>query len=779
MARNRTSIHARRERRPATARGRADRLGSRSGALLAVAGLTLASALSIACTGGSSAAPSPTRSNLLLITVDTTRADRLGCYGYERARTPAIDGLASEGVLFEHAYTSSVITLPSHSSIMTGLLPPAHAVRDNGIDRLREDIETLAERLSGAGYRTGAFVCAGVLASAFGLDQGFEQYDDALSKPAAETDRFAERNADAVTEAALTWLARSDGRPWFLWIHYFDPHFPYEPREPYLTEFADRPYDGEIAAVDGAIARLLEGRDRAGGPNGTLTILVGDHGEGHGDHGEPTHGVFVFDETARVPLLISGAGLQPEPRRVAEVVRTVDVAPTALDLLGLPPLAPANGVSLRPLLHGDETDEPLPAYTEAVTPATMFGWAPVVSLRSERWKYVHSHQPELYDMESDPGETRNVIGDHRGDAETLRASLEGLLREIAEKIPRGEKVALDADEVERLRSLGYVGGGDPSFREQLEADPLTILRGASRDSAGAGERVRRMEEMERIRERVRANAFEEAVTLATAYLEVNPENSFVRALLAEAAERLGRMDLALAQYREVLARQRLNVDAWIGAGRILTRMDDMRQAKIAYTHALAINPRNTGALAPLAGLYLIEGDVAMAQEHYRRALKERPDNVGIIFTLAKLAESRGRKDEARDYLERVIALDASHLDALLKLAFLESREGRRQRALEILGEAEARHPGRAEISVARGQIYFEQGRLDQAEGELKAAISRAPQLPQGYHGLGMIAAHRGEISQARRFFKMALDADPQFSQSRDALRELSQGTPGV
>jgi len=744
-----------------------------------LAGTALLALSAIACTESSSSTPSPQRSNLLLITVDTTRADRLGCYGYAHGRTPSIDGLAAGGVVFEKAYTSSVITLPSHCSILTGLLPPAHAVRDNGIDRLRAEVVTLAERLAGAGYQTGAFVSAGVLGSDFGLDQGFEYYDDKLAKAQGETYRFAERDADSVTDAALAWLARSDGRPWFLWIHYYDPHFPYEPGEPYRTEFADQPYDGEVAAMDAAIGKLLAGRDRADGGSGTITILVGDHGEGHGDHGEMTHGIFVFDETARVPLVISRSGLSFDPRRVAEIVRTIDVAPTALDLLGLPPLSPVNGVSLRPLMIGDATDDPLPAYTEAVTPATMFGWAPVVAMRVDRWKYIHSPRPELYDMKTDPGETRNVIGDHRGDAESLRAGLERVLVEIAEKIPRPEPVALDADQMANLRSLGYIAGGDPSFREQLESDPFTILRNTSLDSTDAAERVRRMEVIDKIIDLVKNNGLEEAVRLATALLEVNPENSCVRSLLAEAAERLGKLDVALAQYKEVLTRQRLNVDAWIGAGRILTRMDNLKEAKIAYTHALAINPRNAGALTPLAGLYLIEGDAAKAEKYYRMALEQRPEQVSLSLTLAKLAEARGASDEARVYLERVISLDGTHLDALLRLSSLESREGHYARALEILGEAEAHHPGRGEISIARGQIYADQGRLAEAEGELKAGISRAPQLPQGYHALGLIAAHRGDVTRAKRFFQRALDADPQYSQAREAMRSLSERTPGV
>jgi arylsulfatase A-like enzyme/tetratricopeptide (TPR) repeat protein len=742
----------------------------------------LALLLTAACGTVSSPPPRPTGANLLLITLDTTRADHLGCYGYGEGRTPALDSIAASGVLFENAYTTAVVTLPAHVGILTGLFPPAHGVRHNGIDRLRPEVTTLAELLGAAGYRTGAFVSAEVLESGFGLDKGFEDYDDTLPEldgPGSDLQAVPERDADTVTDAALAWLARDDGRPWFLWVHYFDPHYPYAPGEPYRTEFAGRPYDGEIAAMDAAIARLLAGRDRAspgkGGAGGSVvTIVVGDHGEGLGDHGEATHGVFVHEESARVPLLMAAPGLVDAGGRFGEIVRSIDVAPTALDLLGLAPFQRADGVSLRPLVDGDNLDEPLRAYTEAVLPATMFGWDPSVALREGRWTYIHAQLPELYDVERDPRERENLVASSRAEATRLRNDLADLLGGLGGERPGPAGVLLDADQVERLRSLGYVAGGDPSFREQIAEDPLAIMRTDAGNSPDARARVRLMESMDRIRGELEENHLEEVVTMATALLEESPGNSFVRTLLAEAAERRGDLELALEQYRAILTSQRFNLDAWIREGRILTRMDDLAGAKLSYTHALAIHPRHFGALTAVAGLAMIEGDLALAEESYRKAIGLRPGHVAVTLTLAKLAEKRGDVDAARALLEKVVDVDASQLDAQLMLSFLESRAGHYDRALEILDVAATLHPHKAEISVARGQIYFEQGLLDKAEGELKTAITRAPQLPQGYHGLGLIAAHRGEVSQARRWFEMALDADPQFSRSRDALDDLKK-----
>jgi arylsulfatase A-like enzyme/Tfp pilus assembly protein PilF len=727
-----------------------------------------------ACAGDASLLAGPTRHNVLLITLDTTRADRLGSYGYGQGRTPAIDGIAAKGILFENAYTSSVMTLPSHASILTGLLPPAHAVRGNGTYRLRPGVRTVAEVLGEAGYRTGAFVSAAVLDSMFGLDQGFELYDDTTAEASLPGIISPERNAAAVTDAALAWLARTDDRPWFLWVHYFDPQYPLVPPEPYRSDFAARLYDGEIAYMDAAIGRLLGALEGTRGGERTITIVVGDHGEGLDDHGEFSHGVFLYDETARVPFIIGGPGLSPGPQRVKDVVRTIDVAPTLLDLLDLRAGTPMDGVSLRPVLKGGEPAEPLAAYSEAIMPATMFGWSPLAALRTGKWKYVHAPRPELYDLQSDPGETRNLIDEHRPVADRLRGDLEGILRDAAKDIPKPDRVSMDAEQIAKLRSLGYVAGGDPSFRQALDSDPLVVLAGASRSLADPKDRVDRLGKMLTVRQFVIKGELEKAVDLARRLVEMNPDNSFIRMILATAYRHQGRLDLAIAQYRAITSRQPENADAWIGAGWVLLRMEDLEGAKAAYTRALAINPRHIDAISSLGSLYLVEGDFEQSEQRFRQVLERRPNHITTLLTLAKIAETQGRGRDAKGYYQRVIGLDRSKLNTFLSLAFLEFQEGNHERALEILDDAGSHHPERAEISVARGDIYMNLGKLTEAGEEFEAATARAPQAPQGYHGLGLLAARRGDFQQARRFFQQALRADPGFTRARAELERLSR-----
>ncbi|MDX1630513.1 MAG: sulfatase, partial [Thermoanaerobaculia bacterium] len=398
--------------------------------------------------------------NLLLITLDTTRADHLGAWGWEHARTPILDELAGRGMRFVRADASVPVTLPSHASILTGLHPPRHGVRDNGTFALARAQTTVVERLRERGYDTAAVVSAAVVARRYGLDQGFGRYDDDL--PA--TGRTVERNAVATTRAALGLL--EDLRPPFLlWIHYFDPHEPYEaPAE--LRRELDGPtpaYDAEIAHVDRELGRIL---DRI--PDDTVTVLVGDHGEMLGDHGELTHGIFPYRGARRVPLLLAGPGIPPGS--VDCLVRTVDVAPTLLELAGAPVPDGLDGESLLPLLGSPGECADRPSYTESFQPYLSFGWYPLRSFSDGRWLLVHGPEDRLYDLESAAAETRNVASAHPERAREMRDRLVRTLEAMGETLePEIEPdVVPTGEEAERLRSLGYVSGGRQSHRLEGE-----------------------------------------------------------------------------------------------------------------------------------------------------------------------------------------------------------------------------------------------------------------------------------------------------------------------
>jgi choline-sulfatase len=404
--------------------------------------------------------------NVLLITLDTTRRDRIGCYGYAQAQTPAIDALAARGLRFEDAVTSVPVTLPSHATMLTGLYPPRHGVRDNGRQTLAPAHETLAEALSSRGYETAAFVGAFVLDRRFGLDQGFDVYDFSVSASGfrPRMPDFNERAASDVTDAALRWLGGrgSGGRtgaPFFAWVHYFDPHQPYESPLGREARFAGRGYDAEIAFADAQIERLVGELERQGVRARTLVIVTADHGEALGEHEEATHGLFVYEGTMRVPLIISNPALFDRAYVVSDrVAGLVDLRATIEDLLGCSSGAPSDGRSLL----GPTPDAARPIYIETLSSHYLAGWSPLYGLRTRSAKYILAPEPEYYDLRADPGEASNLFAAGGAPVESLRSelaeTLAGWAAAGAGGGDAGSERALTDEEIERLEALGYMQG---------------------------------------------------------------------------------------------------------------------------------------------------------------------------------------------------------------------------------------------------------------------------------------------------------------------------------
>ena len=342
--------------------------------------------------------------SLLIVTLDTTRADRLGAYGFEAIETPHLDRLAREGVLFENAQSVAPLTLPAHSSMFTGQFPPAHGVRDNGGFYLGEEHVVLAELLRDAGLRTGGFIGSFVLDGKWGISQGFDTYFDDfdLRKTQSVSLGEIERPASEVADAAIAWLDEAPDARFFSWVHFYDPHSPYEPPEPFASRFEGRPYVGEIAYTDSQVGRLLEWLDRNDRTRDTVVIVIGDHGESLGEHGESGHGFFIYEGAVRVPFILRAPYETMQGRRVDAVVRAVDVMPTALDLLGLDGREGIAGATLAPLLTGAERSLRLAAYSEAVYPRYHYGWSDLRALQANDLKYIAAPRPELYDLSRRP-----------------------------------------------------------------------------------------------------------------------------------------------------------------------------------------------------------------------------------------------------------------------------------------------------------------------------------------------------------------------------------------
>lgn len=388
---------------------------------------------------------------VVVVTLDTTRADRLSPYGFMNVSLPHLERLASEGVVFERAVSVAPLTLPAHTSLFTGLLPPNHLVRDNADAPLGESHTTLAEILLAQGFRTGAFVGSIVLGPERGMRQGFEHY-----KGVAETDKQGpealQRRADAVMDDAIQWIDSVNGAPFFLWTHLYDAHRPYNPPEPYASTYGHDLYVGEIAFADSQIGRLLEALEQRKLLDRTIVIVAGDHGESLGDHGERDHGVFIYEEVLRVPLMIRAASLRP--LRVGGVVRLIDVMPTVLHLLDIPS-PPVDGVSLGDLVTGRRSALDLEAYSESLYPQRL-GWSPLRALRDDRFKLIDAPRPELYDLDHDPLERQNVYVERPATAQAMRARLAQVAKGRGAVQTEDQRTPVSPEVQARLAALGYV-----------------------------------------------------------------------------------------------------------------------------------------------------------------------------------------------------------------------------------------------------------------------------------------------------------------------------------
>ncbi len=411
------------------------------------------------------------RWNVLLITIDTLRADKLSCYGNKQVKTPHIDELAREGVLFSRAFAHNPLTLPSHANILLGTTPPYHGVHDNMNFAIRDDFITLAEHLKNSGYRTGAVIGAFPLDSRFGLDQGFDFYEDDFKKRGTHKNAPGERKAEVVTQIARTWLDQQ-ASPWFLWLHVWDPHFPYASPEPYLTQYKNKPYNGEVAYVDFVMGSFFQYMKEKNLSEKTIIIFTSDHGESLGDHGEKTHGMFAYNSTIWVPLIFKIPGVKSGKNN--HHVSHIDIFPTVCDLVGIEKPAILQGISLLPAMHGKK----LPVrkiYFESLEPYYNFGWAPLRGFIHQKDKFIDSPILEFYNLESDFKESRNLAEDLA--MERYRTELNRIIAGLSHPDSQDARTEYDYKTLEKLRSLGYVGTAAPQHKEKFtrEDDIKTLL----------------------------------------------------------------------------------------------------------------------------------------------------------------------------------------------------------------------------------------------------------------------------------------------------------------
>lgn len=694
----------------------------------------------VAATPPPAAAPPPADLSLLLVTLDTTRADRIGAFarpgGEPPPATPRLDALAARGTIFTQAVAVTPLTLPAHTTILTGLLPGAHGVRDNGGFRVPPERVTLAELLAGRGFATGGFVSSYVLDRRWGIAQGFERYFDDFDVTKSDASSLEiERRGDETVGAALDWLGGVGPKRFFAWVHLFDPHAPYAAPEPYGSKYAARPYDGEIAWTDELVGRLVDGLDRLGLGGRTLVVVVGDHGESLGEHGESGHGFFLYEQVTHVPLLVAGPpGMLAAGRRVDAVVRQVDLAPTLADLLGAPRgLEPGPGRSLRPLLEGGggAATPPPPGYSETFYPRLRFGWSELRAVRTARWHFIEAPRPELYDLEHDPGETENVAAREPATVAELRAHLAGIDAATQPLAGGAARADEDPETTRKLAALGYIGGGaavDPgkSFRDL--PDP--------KDRVGIYARL------------LRANALALGADPAAA----------ARELEAVTAEDPGM------------------VEAWYLRGNLRFEARDFDGAARLYRRVLQLQPTHDWAILGLADSLAGLGRVDDAILGYRRYLAEHPDNAPVEYRFATMLLDQGRLDEAEAGYRRVLALEPKSAEAEVGISAVAQRRGDSRAALAALDRALALDPAARFANFNRARIHEEAGRLEEARAGYLAEIAADPGNFQAWFRLGRLQSQLGIPPAALRAMRAAADSRPDLATGRIFVAEALAAT---
>jgi arylsulfatase A-like enzyme/Flp pilus assembly protein TadD len=631
----------------------------------------LASSLLVACAGDGAGpvAEIPRGGPLVVVSVDTLRSDRLPAYGYDAVETPAIDALRAEGILFERAYTHVPLTLPAHASLMTGLLPAAHGVRDNGGYTLAADAgPTLAEWLGEAGYATGGAISAFVLRRETGIARGFEHWDDDLGGSARMLMGDIQRSGEDTLRVALDWVDTLGAEPFLLFFHIYEPHVPREAPEPYRSRYAD-PYDGEVAAADAVVGELVAGLRERGLYDGSTIVLLSDHGEGLGDHDEDEHGILLYREVLQVPLIVKLPGSRMGGDAVATPVQLIDVPPTLLELAGVEPPAALPGASLLRFLPASEPPPELAMrelYSETFHPQLAFGWSGLTSVVRGRHHYIEGVDRELYDLVADPGERRNLVRTDRRSYAALRSALAGFDREL--QLPFQE----DTETRRALAALGYLGGGAttggrPTIDPKTRILDLRLLRqGISLVMDGQHEKA-----IPKLREAISAlpesdDAWqflglalqqtaspEEALAAYRKALELTDGSPHLGKPMAHLAFQLEQWDdaaayvaLATEDDPDNWELRLLRVRALIFGGRV----DEARKAAEAVVQAL---PENAEAHYYLGATQMGLRELEAAEASFRRALELDPERSEAVSDLAVLLMSQGRRDEAAPLLEQL------------------------------------------------------------------------------------------------------------------------------
>jgi arylsulfatase A-like enzyme/Tfp pilus assembly protein PilF len=628
--------------------------------------------------------------NVVLITIDTLRADHLGCYGYKQIKTPNIDGLAAEGARFERAFAVVPVTLPSHSSMLTGTYPMLSGMHDFSGNKLSPQQPTLASVLKQSGYQTGAVVGAAVLDSRFGLNQGFDFYYDHFDfsrLDEANLDEM-ERPGNVVADVALDWLANNSQNKFFLWMHLYDPHFPYRPPEPYSREYSSRPYDGEIAFADEQVGRLLRFLKEKGLYNNTIIVLCGDHGESLGEHGEKTHGFFIYNATMHVPLIIrlpNNGG-----RVVANPASLVDLMPTVLNALGVELPPQVQGKNLLPEFRTDAnrvghdrneiavpdrvlSDRVL--YGETYMPRIHFNWSELRGSENTKYHFIDAPRPELYDLSTDPDEVQNLFAGKKAVSEEMRAKLIAMIREYSAGKEMAEKTGLDPALMERLKALGYAGfsgGSDPTISSRKLPDPKDRIATYEliSDAIADSQHGRYQESIDKLKSVVKTEPnsvpahylqgldyyklkmFAEAADELQKTVQLSPDYALAFFNLGMAQARSGQIAAAIQTLQKTLQLDGTNFEAAFNLGVAFLQKKQLEEAAAAFRQSITIYPEFARGHRALGETLLYQEKLDEALAELRRAVELAPQEPAMHESLAKALKAKGLAAEAAEETRR-------------------------------------------------------------------------------------------------------------------------------
>jgi arylsulfatase A-like enzyme/Tfp pilus assembly protein PilF len=693
--------------------------------------------------------------NIILVTIDTLRSDRVSSYGSNLVETPNIDGFASEGVLFSNAASTVPFTLPAHSSILTGLYPPGHGVRENVGYTLDPSIPTLAEVLSGGGWTTAGFVSAFVLDSRWGIGRGFDHYFDDFNLADFETANLGsvQRSGDVTIAEAVQWLdGRSQADPFFMWLHLYDPHDPYTPPEPFKSQYPGRPYDGEVAYTDSLIGEFRRALEERGLLSSSLVILTADHGEGLGDHGEGQHGFFVYDTTIHVSLIVRPPTAADDGRVVDSAVSHVDIFPTVLDAVGLSAPKRVHGQSLLPLIVGEDFKADRGVYSESLYPLLHYGWAPLRALRTDDRKLINAPRPEVFDVVADPREERDLSLEQPGVTSELENQLADLRAEIEGDAPAtGTAPDIDAETLAQLQALGYAAGqGGVSLEEETDrprADP--------KDKIGIHRTIMRAKSLMRDDE-------EAAEKTLLAVLQADPDVLDAHQMLGHLATTQKRFEDALGYFRRALELDPAHKNSLMGMAASYRALGRREEALVGFRRALEVCGPDTRASLAIADIEINLGN----HDGAARALSDAADTTevpGLIHNkLGEVRAEQGRSSEAMALFAEAIAETDDFAVPYFNIAVLYEDRGDAQSAIANYEKAIDLAPKYYEAQFNLGRLLGHLGQVDRQQGLWEASIESNPTFVQGYYYLSKLLMDRGgDLGRAEELVRIGIENDPE------------------